>query len=158
MPTLDTSRLLAFSQDLLLAQGVPGDIARDVAEHLIESDRVGYASHGISILPSYRRSLLGGHLHAGGRAECARDEGTRLAFDGHRGFGQHVGKTVFGQAITRAQEAGHCLVTLRDSHHLGRLGYYGEMATSAGRVRTASGRSSGSGLGAPSGSSSRTMS
>ena len=33
-----------------------------------------------------------------------------------------------------------------------------KMATRAGRVRTASGRSSGSGLGAPSGSSSRTMS
>ena len=35
-------------------------IARDVAEHLVESDRVGYTSHGLSILTNYRRVLSQG--------------------------------------------------------------------------------------------------
>ena len=46
-----------YGRRVLMAQGVPEDIARDVAEHLVESDRVGYTSHGLSILTNYRRVL-----------------------------------------------------------------------------------------------------
>ena len=56
-----------FGQRLLLAQGVPEDIAVDVAQHLVESDRVGYASHGLSILPTYRKVLEDGQVNPIGR-------------------------------------------------------------------------------------------
>ena len=46
-----------YGRRVLMAQGVPEDIARDVAEHLVESDRVGYTSHGLSILTNCRRVL-----------------------------------------------------------------------------------------------------
>ena len=52
---------------VLAAQGVPEDIARDVADHLVESDRVGYTSHGLSILTNYRRVLADGLAQADGR-------------------------------------------------------------------------------------------
>ncbi|WP_420995454.1 Ldh family oxidoreductase [Cupriavidus sp. 30B13] len=116
-----------LARDLLAAQGVPADIAADVAEHLVEADRCGYASHGISILPNYQRSLAGGNVNPEGRAECVLDRDSLLVFDGHGGFGQHVGKTVIADAIGRVRRHGHCIVTLRNSHHLGRMGHYGEM-------------------------------
>lgn len=49
-----------YGRRVLAAQGVPEDIARDVADHLVESDRVGYTSHGLSILTNYRRVLADG--------------------------------------------------------------------------------------------------
>lgn len=129
---LDSARRLA--RDILAAQGVPDDIADDVAEHLVEADRCGYVSHGISILPNYRRALEGGSVNPEGRAECVLDRESLMSFDGHGGFGQHVGKVVMARAIERVRQHGHCIVTLRRSHHLGRMGHYGEMVAEAGLV------------------------
>jgi L-lactate dehydrogenase len=120
--------------NVLRKQQVPEDIAHDVAVHLIESDRVGYASHGISILPGYAKALADGQLDGAARAELLVDTGTRQAWHGHHGFGQHVGKQVIASAIDAARRHGHCVVTLRDSHHLGRMGHYGEQVAAAGMV------------------------
>jgi L-lactate dehydrogenase len=123
-----------FATDVLTKVSVPEDIAADVADHLIESDRVGYASHGLSILPNYRRVLAAGFVTADGRAERVVDRGSLIAYDGHSGFGQHVGKVVVDDAIARTREHGQCIVTLRHSHHLGRMGHYGEMVAAQGYV------------------------
>ena len=131
---LSVSGATALAERLLQRQQVPPDIARDVAEHLVESDRVGYASHGVSILPSYRRALVAGQLAAGARPEMLSDSGTLQAWHGHHGFGQHGGKRAFASAIEAARRHGHCVLTLRDSHHLGRMGHYGEQVAAAGLV------------------------
>ncbi len=117
-----------------MAQGVPEDIARDVAEHLVESDRVGYASHGLSILTNYRRVLSEGLARPDGRPELVNDRGAMLAYDGHNGLGQYVGKVVIEKAIERTQEHGQCILTLRHSHHLGRMGHFGEMVAAKGLI------------------------
>lgn len=119
---------------ILDKQAVPADIARDVAEHLVESDRVGYASHGISMLPGYAKALRDGHLVGDARPTLTTDGGVFQAWHGRHGFGQHVGKVVIASGIEAARAHGQCIVTLRDSHHLGRMGQYGEQAVSAGMV------------------------
>ncbi len=123
-----------FATDVLTRLSIPADIAADVADHLIESDRVGYSSHGLSILPNYRRVLAAGFVTPNGRPERVVDRGALLAYDGHSGFGQHVGKIVMEDAIARVREHGQCVVTLRHSHHLGRMGHYGEMVAEQGFV------------------------
>lgn len=130
--SLDSAR--AFADATLQALNVPADIAADVAEHLIESDRVGYASHGLSILPHYARMLESQEVKPDGRAQPMADHDTWLSFDGEMGLGQHVGKTVIEQGIKRAKEKGQCVVTLKQSHHLGRLGHYGEMVADEGLI------------------------
>lgn len=123
--------------NVLHKQQVPDDIAHDVAAHLIEADRVGYASHGISILPGYAKALADGQLDGAARPERLTDNGPFQSWHGHHGFGQHVGKQVVASAIDAARRHGHCVVTLRDSHHLGRMGHYGEQAAAAGMVLVA---------------------
>lgn len=124
----------AYGQRVLEAQGVPTDIAIDVAEHLVESDRVGYTSHGLSILTNYRRVLAENLADPKGRPELTNDQGMFIAYDGHHGLGQHVGKVIIQKSIERAQEHGQCIVTLRGSHHLGRMGHYGEMVAAQGLI------------------------
>ncbi|WP_198390943.1 Ldh family oxidoreductase, partial [Burkholderia ubonensis] len=86
------------------------------------------------ILPNYRRAIETANVDPTGRAECVLDRDTLMVFNGHRGFGQHVGKTVMRAAIERVRDHGHCIVTLRHSHHLGRMGHYGEMVAGNGFV------------------------
>lgn len=123
-----------FVVAVLTKLAVPADIAADVADHLVESDRVGYASHGLSILPRYRRVLGDGFIAFDGRPERVVDNGMLIGYDGHNGFGQHVGKVVIEDALARTQKHGQCIVTLRRSHHLGRMGHYGEMVAERGFV------------------------
>ncbi|MBV8262129.1 MAG: Ldh family oxidoreductase [Paraburkholderia sp.] len=66
-----------FATAVLTNISVPEDIAADVADHLIESDRVGYASHGLSILPNYKRVLAAAFVTADGRAERVVDRGSQ---------------------------------------------------------------------------------
>ncbi len=128
---------LRLGQRILAAEGVPDDIAAAVADHLVGADQAGYASHGLSILPTYCKALEAGLVNGDGRPERLPSQlatDTLLAFDGHNGLGQYVGKAVFEQAISHAGQHGQCIFTLRNTHHLGRLGHYGEMAVAAGLV------------------------
>ncbi|MFC4277329.1 Ldh family oxidoreductase [Achromobacter aloeverae] len=129
-----TAQALRLGQRILAAQGVPADIAAAVADHLVGADRAGYASHGLSILPTYCKALEAGLVNGDGRPERVQGKDALQAYDGHNGLGQYVGKAVFEQAIAHAGRHGQCIFTLRNTHHLGRLGHYGEMAVAAGLV------------------------
>ncbi|MCQ8806180.1 hypothetical protein NQU33_25325, partial [Escherichia coli] len=53
---------------LLELNGCVADIAQDVAEHMIEAERYGFASHGVTLLPKDRKSVVrGGGGGGGGR-------------------------------------------------------------------------------------------
>lgn len=123
--------------EILLAKGVNNQVAVNVADHLIASDQVGYASHGLTILPNYIKALDQGTLKADGELNCYRKSGVLLGYDAHLGFGQHAAKIAFSDAIDVAHEQGICALTLRHGHHIGRIGYYGEMACEAGMAMLA---------------------
>jgi len=129
--------LTGFVNGLLHAQQVPGDIAHDVAAHLVASDCAGYASHGVSILPGYARAMADGHLQPQARPGLLVDGGAFQAWHGHHAFGQHAGRVAVASGIAAARTHGHCILTLRDSHHLGRMGSYGEQAAQAGLIMLA---------------------
>lgn len=125
-------RARVFARQLLLAMPVPEPVAHDVADHLVEADRAGHPSHGLSILPGYHQALRRGEIVPQAELQCLCDEGVVLAFDGRHGFGQYVGKAAMACAVERAARLGLCVLTLRRVHHLGRVGTYGEQAAAAG--------------------------
>ncbi len=132
MPRLAVPALEPVAVAILRARGASAGIAADVAAHLVRAERSGHASHGLSILPGYLEAVAAGTLDPVATPRCVHDDGVFLAFDGLRGYGQHVGRVAMDAAIGRARSAGACLLTVRNSHHLGRAGHYGEMAAEAG--------------------------
>jgi uncharacterized oxidoreductase len=54
--------------------------------------------------------------------------------DGHHGFGQVVGREATDIAIARVVDTGVVCLGLRNAHHLGRIGSYGERCGRAGLV------------------------
>ncbi|TLV17942.1 Ldh family oxidoreductase [Klebsiella indica] len=117
---------------LLELNGCDADIAQDVAEHMIEAERYGFTSHGVTLLPKYLDNIARGDVTVNARPKCTANEGNLLRFDGCNGFGQYAGKIALTAAIERARQQGFCLLTLCHAHHLGRLGHYGQMAADKG--------------------------
>ena len=108
--------------------------ARLVAENLVMANLLGHDSHGIGMIPRYVAALLEGGLSANRHPRINLDLGTLLALDGCQGYGQVIGLEAMELAIERARRHGSCVMTLANSHHLGRIGHWAEMAVAQGLV------------------------
>ena len=108
--------------------------ARLVAENLVTANLLGHDSHGIGMIPRYVDALLEGGLEANRHPLSTLDAGALLALDGCKGYGQTIGLEAMEMAIERAREHGSCVMTLANSHHLGRIGHWAEMAVAQGLV------------------------
>jgi uncharacterized oxidoreductase len=108
--------------------------ARLVAENLVTANLLGHDSHGIGMIPRYVDALLEGGLAANQRPTPTLDTGALLALDGCKGYGQSIGHASMQMAIERAQRHGSCVMVLANTHHLGRIGHWAEMAVAKGLV------------------------
>ena len=115
---------------IIAAAGSSAEEARTVADNLVLANLTGHDSHGVGMVPRYVDAVLEGGLKPNTSAKVNLDAGTLLAMDGQRGYGQVVGEQAMKLAIARAKEAGSCILSLANSHHLGRIGHFAEMATS----------------------------
>jgi uncharacterized oxidoreductase len=105
-----------------------------VADHLVRANLSGHDSHGAGMLPTYIKNLKAGLLKAGTPAELVNDTGPILVFDGQRGYGQRVATEAMAAAMERCHDTGLTIMALRNAHHIGRVGAYGEQAAAAGLV------------------------
>ena len=108
--------------------------AQLVAENLVTANLTGHDSHGIGMMPRYVEALLEGGLHPNRRIEVKLDAGALLALDGGAGYGQSIGLQATRMAIERAKKHGVSITALGNSHHLGRIGHWAEMAVAEGLV------------------------
>lgn len=131
---IDADTLIRFATELFVAAGTPDAHAARVAEHLVEANLRGHDSHGVGMIPHYVHNLLQGTLSPAAEMEVVKDSGAVLLIDGNRGFGQVVGAQSIGAALARVRETGVVCVGLRNAHHLGRIGSYGEQCGNAGYV------------------------
>ncbi len=105
-----------------------------VASSLVRSNLMGHDSHGVGLVPTYIEHILNGTLKPNTPVECVRDDGAIMMFDGQNGFGRRVAGEAMSAAIERCRDTGVALMTLRNAHHVGRIGAYGEMAMDAGLI------------------------
>ncbi len=125
-------RLLEITRKIVAAGGSSDREALVVADHLVQANLSGHDSHGVGMLPTYVHALEAKLLIPNQSPTVTSDQGGIMMLDGQRGYGQSVGRQAMEQAIGRCQENGVVLMTLRNSHHLGRIGTYGEQAIAAG--------------------------
>jgi len=131
---IQSARLTRFAAETFARAGASNDVAREVAEHLVEANLKGHDSHGVGMMPAYVRNIRVGHLNPSAHAQVARDNGAVLLVDGRFGFGQVVGREATDLAIERVKRTGVVCVGVRNCHHLGRIGAYGERCGRAGYV------------------------
>ena len=108
--------------------------AAQVADHLVDANLRGHDSHGIGMIPHYVHNITNETMRPNTGLSVVRDGGAVMLFDGGLGYGQRVGVEMMERLIERARELGAVTASLRNVHHLGRIGTYAEMAVAAGLV------------------------
>ncbi len=137
MPTFTPKALRALTHLIASRMGSAEDEAQEVADHLVRANLAGHDSHGVGMLPAYVRLLQDGLLVPNQTAETVLDAGALLVIDARRGFGQRMTANAVRRAIARARELGACVLALRNSSHIGRVGTYAELAARSGCAFTA---------------------
>ena len=126
--------LHTFVSAVISACGSSPAETRTVADHLIMANLTGHDSHGAGMLPTYVKSIQAGLLKPNTPPLLVNDTGSIMIFDGQRGFGQQVAREAMSLAIERCRETGLVLMALRNAHHIGRVGSYGEQSIAAGLI------------------------
>jgi hydroxycarboxylate dehydrogenase B len=132
--TIQAGELIASTATILIAAGSSEKEAHTVVSNLVMANLSGHDSHGVGMLPRYVAAVLEGGLKPNTTVKTLLDLGHMLTLDGQRGYGQVIGEQAMQMGIERAQKHGSCIMTLSNSHHLGRIGHWAEMATVAGLV------------------------
>jgi uncharacterized oxidoreductase len=126
--------LVRAIEAIALAGGSGTQEAKLVAENLVMANLTGHDSHGVGMMPRYVEALLEGGLHPNRQVETKLDTGSLLVLDGGAGYGQSIGLQATRMAIERARKHGVSITALGNSHHLGRIGHWAEMALAANLV------------------------
>jgi hydroxycarboxylate dehydrogenase B len=132
MPRVPAAALRRLAAQTLEKMGCATPEAEIVAKHLVRANLTGHDSHGIGVLPGYVGFWRKGQIIANQTLRPLVDQGALLLFDGARGFGHHMAEQAVRAAIVRARELGACVVGLRSSAHVGRIGGYAEIAAAEG--------------------------
>ena len=131
---IDHASLRALMLRMLRAGGSAEPEAEVVADHLLEANLRGHDSHGVGMLVAYCRNLEAGTLRANQAPEIVQSSDTIAVWDGRGGYGQRIAREAMAWAIPAAQKHGVAVHGLRNTHHIGRVGTYGEIAAQAGLV------------------------
>lgn len=134
MPRLSAPRLTQFVAAIFRAHAVPRAIARVVAESLVLANLKGHDSHGVQRVVQYLDWMRRGWINPRGKLTVVRETPSLLLVEGDFQFGQVIGRQATARAIRKAKRTGVCVLSIRRSAHLGRMGEFAEMAADAGLV------------------------
>lgn len=126
--------LHALVRDMVVKAGWTEAEAIETADHLVLANLSGHDSHGVGMLPLYFQSLADGNLSPASQPQTRVDTAPFLIIDGKIALGQPNARNAVDRAITMAQAGGVAIVNLLDSHHIGRIGHYAEVAAKAGLI------------------------
>jgi LDH2 family malate/lactate/ureidoglycolate dehydrogenase len=129
--------LRRHSAAILRGLAVPPADAELVADSLVAADLRGVDSHGVHLLALYFNRIRSGAIRAKTEVTLVRDDGSTLLLDGGLGMGQVAGLRAIDLACERALAHGAAAVAVRESTHLGALGYYTLRAAERGIIALA---------------------
>src|SRR5215831_6986321 len=134
MPVINHQELHGIASRVFSAAGSAPAEAQVIADHLVEANLRGHDSHGVGLIPNYLQRLAGGTVVVNRKGRVVSENGSLIVYDGERAWGQIAAREATMIAIAKARETGVAVVALRNPHHIGRVGKYGEMCAEAGLV------------------------
>ena len=134
MPRVKAKGLAELTKAICRRSGSAEREAQLVADHLVAANLSGHDSHGVGMLPTYIAAVREGRLRPNTSHAVVLDAGPFLVVDGNGGYGQVVAHDAIALAIARTRTEGLCLLALRNAHHIGRIGHWGEQCAAAGFI------------------------
>lgn len=126
---IDAEAFKTFAHEVLRNVGVPDDQAVDTVAPLVWASLCGVDTHGIRNFKSYYvDTVVDKRVKARPQFEIEFDTTMSARADGDNGLGLAAGCWGMRLAIEKAAATGIGLVSVRNSNHLGALGFFSEMA------------------------------
>jgi LDH2 family malate/lactate/ureidoglycolate dehydrogenase len=129
-----TTEIAALAREILELAGADEVNASITAEHLARADECGVHSHGVVHLPGYVDDIEAGRLDPVAKPGVLREDKTSAVVSGNWTFGQVAALDAIRLGVAKAREHGLALVGLVESHHIGRLGHFTELAGREGAI------------------------
>src|SRR5439155_7529051 len=117
-------QLLGFSVRVFEHFGVPEEDARTAATVLQAADLRGIDSHGVARLHTYFDMLQLGRIEPKPSVTIVRESASTATVDGGNGLGLVVGPQANAIAMDKAEAVGSGWVSVRNTNHYARAGYY----------------------------------
>lgn len=133
-PLYAAGDLLAFAHSLFSKAGLEADKAEAVATYLVEADLMGHSTHGLALAGWYLQGIADGVVTKTGTYEIVSDKGPAVCWQGNRLPGAWLTSEAVKLAVERAAKFGTTTVVIANSHHIGALAAYLELATSKGMM------------------------
>ena len=130
MPLKSADELRQLVVKMLCAAGADRRSAGTVAEHLVRSNLSGVDTHGMWQLQAYVADVQAGKIVPTAQPTIVQESATSALVSGNWTFGQVAACYAMEVAIQKAESHDTAVVGLVQTHHIGRLGHYVEMATS----------------------------
>ena len=131
---IQADKLRTLVADILKSKEVRPEEAELVANQLVESNLVGYDSHGVIRVPRYVRAIEGGKININASIKVTRESPSSLTIDGDWGLGPVVAGEALRLAIEGAARQGVCYAGVLNCNDVGRLGTYTTNAAREGFV------------------------
>jgi len=123
-----------FAQRLLERAGARADIARDVANVLLDGDLLGHTTHGLALLAPYLEEIESGRMMRAGEPTVRSTHPAAEIWDGGRLPGPWLTLRALDTAMEMARKLGTGSVVIDNSHHIACLAAYLKRATDQGFV------------------------
>lgn len=134
MITKSVAELHDLTRRILIAAGAAESNANEVAEHLAESNLCGVDTHGVWHLPGYVQAIRDGYIAPTALPAVAQEKSNTALVIGNWTFGHVAAKFATKLGIVKARKHDIALISIVQTNHIGRLGYYVEMAAAEGMI------------------------
>ena len=129
-----TENLLVSIATLLQTLGAEDHEAKLVAEILVQADMRGIHTHGCAFVPLIAERCHHEVLNLPTKVDLIVDEEAITHIEGNNGLGQVAAAKAMQVSIHKAKKHGVALTLIRNTNHIGFLGYYTHMAAAKGMM------------------------
>ena len=129
---VDAAELQAFAMQLFMARGLPQDDAELIAEVLVWANLRGVDSHGVLRIPGYLARVGNGQNNPRPDIRVITDAPSAAVLHADRAFGQVALGRATAIAIAKASNAGIGACFIRETTHMGAIGFFALQAAAAG--------------------------
>ena len=105
--------LRSFARELTAQAGVRPDIARDVADVLLEADLLGHTTHGLALLSPYLQEIAEGRMAKDGEPKVLSRRAASETWDGERLPGPWLTLRALDRAAAMARACGTGTIVIR---------------------------------------------
>jgi len=126
--------LCVLIRDIFAAAGSNPDEADSMGQHLVGANLVGHDSHGVIRVSFYIDWMRQGKVFANRELDVVFENDAMALVDAQMGYGIALGKQAIRLGLDKCRNNGVSVIALRNSSHLGRIGYWAEMVAAENKV------------------------